>query len=119
MQPNQMSAQMTEEQAIQQIKLRKANLIHVLEFKTAENKASREMLDAIEKTNMEMVIVFPQPVINAYKSMIKCRIAASDFEVAAIQRELSQADQLLAQASSPILVPGRARVMTGGGIKQF
>lgn len=119
MQPNMMASQMTEEQAIAQIKLRRANLAQVLKFKTAENAANKAMLEAIDVNHTDLADVFTSKVVNAYKLLVECRIGASDYEIAAITKEIAQADQLLAQAASPILVPGGPRVMGGGGIRQF
>lgn len=119
MQPNMMPSQMTEEQAVAQIKARKANLDGILVFKTAENNAHREMKAAIDNTMDDLTQVFPREVVAAYLALVECKLAASNFEVDAIRRELAQADQLLAQAASPILVPGRGGVMGGGGIRQF
>ena len=119
MQPTQMAAQMTEEQAIQQIKLRKANLTEVLVLKQAENEAVSGMIHSLQTTLDDLTQVFPAPVVASYLAMMQCRLNASNYEIAAITRELKQADQLLAQAASPILVPGRGSVMGGGGIRQF
>lgn len=119
MQPSQMVAQVTEEQAIKQFKHRKLNLKEALRLKKPENEAISGMIQSITATKNDLAQVFPMQVVDGYLKLLECQLSTSNSELDSITNELVFIDQVLAQAASPILVPGRGSVMGGGGIRQF
>lgn len=119
MNPSQMPAQMTQEQAVIQIKLRQKNLNKVKELKELDRKTSKSLLDTIDSSLQDLGQVFPADVVVAYRGTIEARLAFLDYELGMINAELEQAAQLLRQADSPILVPSRGGVMSGGSITKL